>query len=534
MASLPADLLRPDAYPPPTPRSVELRESHSSWVFLTDTEAYKVKKPVDFGFLDFRTVEQRRAACEAEALLDGRLAPGVCRGVVPVRVKADGRLVLGGGRGEIVDWAVRMERMPDQRRADAMLARGDLSASMVAAIAARLAAFHAGARSDADTAHFGSVAVIGQNVRENFARMRGSITRFLTPAEAVEIEAWQLSVLCCAKSTFLSRVHAGRIRDGHGDLRLEQIYLLPDGEMKILDCVEFNDRFRFGDACSDVAFLSMDLALAGRVDLAELLLARYAREADDYELYALVDFYESYRAYVRGKVSTMLADDESASDEARQEASEQARRCFLLSLAAGRKAVLTPAVVAVGGMLAAGKSTVADRLGLALCAPVIDAERTRKRMLGISPSTTVRQDTWKGAYDPDFNERVYAELFRRAAVVLESGRSVVLDASFRSCELRRKARDLARQHGVAFQFVECTADASARGARLREREREYGVSDGRLAVFDAFLGAWEPTAELTSQDLVIVDTSQALAQTMYSVHQRIPSYPRPGAMLHRV
>ncbi len=340
--SLVSDLLAP---------GIELIETHISWVFLAEREVWKVKKPVSLGFLDFSEPPQRRAACEAEVRLNRRLAAEVYRGVVPITRGRSGRHRFGGD-GEPVDWAVHMHRLDETARADRRLADGRLGALEVERIAARLARFHAAARADAETAGYGSVEAIAGNVRENFAQTRDSAAAFLTPAQAAETEAWQLRFLEHNQHLFAERAAAGRVRDGHGDLRLEHVYMSAgggsggdgdgedDGGVVIVDCIEFNRRFRFADVAADVAFLAMDLSWQGRADLAERFLAAYAHRSGDYGLYPLIDFYESYRAWVRGKVAVLLAADPHAAAAVRDRAAAQARRYFLLALASERRALL--------------------------------------------------------------------------------------------------------------------------------------------------------------------------------------------------
>jgi hypothetical protein len=520
------DLMRDEAWGPLAIGAVELVETHVSRVFLRGAEVIKVKKPVSLGFLDFRTLEQRKAACEAEVRLNARLAPHVYRGVVPIRLGGDGRARLGGD-GPIVDWAVHMARLPDERRADVLLARGELSADMIDAVARRIAAFHAAIPSDDHATRFGAPEVIRGNVEENFAQTRGSIRRYLDASEAEEIVRWQTSFVRDHEDLLLERMKKGRVRDGHGDLRLEHVYFEEGRAPTILDCIEFNERFRFADVCADVAFLSMDLAGHGRVDLAEQLLARYARASNDYDLYALVDFYESYRAFVRGKIASVTAADEGVPAAARARAEDDARRYFLLALSADRRSLLAPAVVAVGGILASGKSTVAERIAAETSAPVVDADRTRKGMLGVAHEQPVHTGAWRGAYDPRFTEDVYAEVLRRAGVVLASGRPVVIDASFRSRATRAAARALAVEHGVPFRFVECRASPDVCRARLARREREPGVSDGRLAIFDAFVSKFEPVTEIDAQEHVVLDTTRPWEESAARLHERLDTWP-PG------
>ena len=492
----------------------EVRETHISWVFLGAGEVFKVKKPVSLGFLDFGTLEKRHEACEAEVALNRRLAPEVYRGVVPITRGTDGRLRFGGS-GEPLEWAVHMSRLADADRADELLERGELGADDLRRLARHLAAFHAAARSDAEVARFGSPEAIAANVAENFEQTRGRVERLVDPAQAAEIEGWQLDFLERHRADFEERAALGRVRDGHGDLRLEHVYLPgPSREPTILDCIEFNDRFRYADVCADVAFLAMDLAWHDAPVAAEGFLAAYAREADDYDLYPLVDFYESYRAYVRGKVAMLTAADPGISLETRRRAEAEARRYFLLALASERRPLRPPRVVAVGGLIASGKSTMADALGWELGTPVVDADRTRKSLLGVEPEERVLEPAWQGAYDPEMTARTYTELFRRADVVLGTGRSVILDASFRSREHRERARQLAAWRGAPFHFVECRADWELCRERLRKRERAGGVSDGRLAIFDEFAARWQPAGELSLEEHVVLDTSRPLEESM--------------------
>ena len=503
----------------------ELRETHISWVFLGD-DVFKVKKPVALGFLDFSTSEKRRQACEAEVRLNRRLAPGVYRGVVPVTLDSQGRHRFGG-EGDAVDWAVSMKRLPDSHRADVRLERGELTGDDIELVAARVARFHHECGPSPLAESYGTVDAIRFNVTENFQQTNATIPQYLGPDQVKELEAWQLRFLEERRSLFEERLRTGRIRDGHGDLRLEHVYLDEGGEVTILDCIEFNDRFRFADVCADVVFLAMDLAWHGRVDLAERFIARYAREAGDYDLYPLVDFYQSYRAFVRGKIASITAGDEAVSLRARERASAETRRYFLLALASERQALVPARVIAVGGVIASGKSTLANALGREMPAPVVDADRTRKHLAGVAPEHPLPEGPWAGVYSPEFTRKVYSELSRRASAVLASGRPVILDASFRARAHRAEARRLAREMGVPFIFLECRAPEALCRERLREREKTRTVSDGRIEVFDAFAQSWEPVDELDASEHVVLDTSESVAANLATLVRTIP-FAAPG------
>ena len=528
MGTLFEDLRSPDAYPALRPSAVEVRETHISSVYLLEQDVFKLKKPVDFGFLDFTTEEKRRAACEAEVRLNRRLSPDVYLGVVPVTRAPDGRHRLGpGAPGEIVDHAVHMRRLSDDERADVLLAKGALARPEIDRIATVIARFHEACRSDDETASYGTPESIRVNVAENFAQTRAVLEHYLSATQAQEIENYQLGVLARDRDLFARRVQQGRVRDGHGDLRLEHAYLHPDGRLSILDCIEFNDRFRYADVACDLAFLTMDLAHHRRVDLAEHLLASYARESNDFDLYSVVDFYESYRAHVRAKIATFLAENRDAAPDLRARAAEDARRHFLLALAAHRAPALRPSVIAVGGVIAAGKSTLADWISAELAAPIVEADRTRKSMIGVTATTKVHDGVFAGAYDKGFTEKVYAEVMRRASVVLASGRPVIIDASFRSPTMRLAAQAVAKQRGAPFYLIECRAPAEVCKSRLRERESRPGtVSDGRLAIFDDFAREWQPVTELPPGEHLTVNTACAPAETHATIRAHIATWPR--------
>jgi aminoglycoside phosphotransferase family enzyme len=318
--SLQQDLLRSEAYPGVDAARVELVQTHISWVFLLKSDVFKVKRPVFFGFLDFRSIDARKAACEAELRLNTRLSAGIYLGVVPIVIDSDGRHRVGGQEGRVVDWAVHMRRLPESRRADYLLERGELIPEIVDALASRIARFHAEAALVEQHVQWGSAAAVASCVEDNFAETESSITRYLSREETEDIKRWQRAFLEDHAGLFDQRISEGRVRDGHGDLRLEHVYVTGDPSPTIIDCIEFSDRFRYADTCSDIAFLSMDLAAHGRVDLAERLLARYARDANDFDLFALVDFYESYRAFVRGKISSLVAEDDSIDWPAKKQA----------------------------------------------------------------------------------------------------------------------------------------------------------------------------------------------------------------------
>jgi aminoglycoside phosphotransferase family enzyme/predicted kinase len=468
----------------------ELCATHASWVYLARDEVWKLKRPVDLGFLDFRTVESRRRCCEEEARLNRRLAPDVYLGVEPVRRGARGLTVRGDG--PVVDWAVHMRRLPDDGCATALLARGRLDADHLARLARRLATFHSAAY---EMPAAGEVATLRANVDENFASTERFVGDLLDQATLEGVRAFQLGWLAAHGARLHGRVAAGRVREGHGDLRLEHVYFPssgPDAEPVVIDCLEFSERLRCGDVAADAAFLAMELDAAGRPDLAAGFLARFAEASDDFGIYAVIDFYLSYRAWVRGKVAALLAVDPAAPPATRAEKRREAQARFALALTYARREAARPFVVAVAGLPGSGKSTLAAALGSALALPVVSSDLTRKALAGLAPTARGPAELYSDAS----RDRTYDELLGRGGDVLGAGRSVILDATFSTRAWRAAAAALARQHGARFVLVERDEPPAVLRERLSHRRGQPTVSDATDAELEQLASRYErPTAQ---------------------------------------
>ncbi len=494
------------------PGVAERVETHISRVYLGRTAVLKVKKAVDFGFLDFSTLQKREHACHREVELNRRLAPDVYLGVAAVKAAPDGTDVPAPASEPASEWGVLMRRLPRAHCFEQRLQDGTLKWEHLLALAERLARFHRGAALLGESARAGQPSAIEQNVRENFSQAHQLLEPFVSETQQAELEEYQLRTLQQRESHWQRRIELGRIVDGHGDLRLEHVYADGEGRLTVLDCIEFNDRFRYGDAACDVAFLSMDLEFHGRGDLAERFLAAYARAADDFDLYAVIDFYESYRAYVRAKICALSLQQGNLAPPTRRRLQKQARRYFQLSLASARPALSPLRLIAVGGLIASGKSTLSGWISSALPAPTLSSDRTRKSLLGVEPDRPLREAGFSGAYDAATTQAVYAELLRRARVVLASGRSVVLDASFSTRAARASAAQLARELGAEFRFIECRAREPVVARRLQERARGPSESDGRADIYQEFAARYEPPEELPQAKRLTVDTSEGTAR----------------------
>lgn len=290
-------LLDPQAYPAPPPR-VELVQTQISFVFLAGDYVYKIKKPVDLGFLDYSTLEKRLTFCIKELELNRRLCPDAYLEVVPV-TDDDGRIVMDG-RGEVKEYAVKMRRLPQEGMMDVLLTKNKVTPAMLARVAAILAEFHQRAETGGDIDSFGGIDAVFQNTDENFTQTEKYIGTTVSPETHQNLKTWNENFIKTNESLFHKRVAEGRIRDCHGDLHAAHICF--SNGICIYDCIEFNDRFRYCDVASEVAFLAMDLDHYGRADLSDGFINAYVKESGDGELKELLYFYKCYRACVRGKV----------------------------------------------------------------------------------------------------------------------------------------------------------------------------------------------------------------------------------------
>ena len=316
----------PGAYPEPT-RGVALIQTHISWVFITDDFAYKVKKPVDLGFLNFTTLRRRHHYLQEELSLNRRLCPEIYLKVVPITAPR-GRVRVGGP-GPPVDYALQMRRLPQNRMMDEVADRGELRQEHLDGIIARLAPFYAQAATGPKINQYGEPAIIAYNHEENFSRTE-ALAGELFPRELFEeVRDFARSFLSRQRGLFLRRIREGRIRDCHGDLHMKNI-CLADG-IYIFDCIEFNPRFRYGDVAADIDFLAMDLDFHGSRELSRYFVQRFALAAGDQELLEILDFYKCYRAYVRGKINAFVAQDPAQSPGAREQAGAAARAYFALA-----------------------------------------------------------------------------------------------------------------------------------------------------------------------------------------------------------
>ncbi len=481
------------------PAYADLRETHIGVVLLMGDRAYKFKKPVDMGFLDFRERQTRVECCRREVELNRRMAPDVYLGV--------GELVApAGGPPEPV---VVMRRMPEARRLSTLLRTGDDCTGIITQLARTVAAFHAKSSRASAISLEGSRAAIGAR----WAASLGQVAPFTdVVGSSTQAEIGRLAGRFLAGRTdlFARRIDQGRIVDGHGDLICDDIFCLPDGP-RVLDCLEFDDRLRYVDGLDDVAFLAMDLEKLGFEYLSALLLDCYADFAGDPAPLSLRHHYIAYRAFVRVKVDCLRAaqGDRNAVADAQVSADIALRH-----LRAG-----AVRMVLVGGLPGAGKTTIAgltaDRLG----AVMLSSDRIRKELSRLPPLQSARAPYREGIYDAGHTVRDYHEILSRTADLLALGESVVLDASWTDPAFRADAAHLGRRLDADVLQVECRASPEIRHRRLAGRRT--GISDADSTIADRMSQDAVPWP-----DAVAVDTTgepeEAVEQILHEIDAGIP------------
>jgi hypothetical protein len=491
---------------------VELQQTQMSFIFLTGEYAYKTKKPVNLGYLDYTTLEKREYFCRQELELNRRLCPAAYLDVLPI-TESQGVFNLGGS-GKAVEFAVKMKQLPRDRMMDLLLPQDQVTHTMLGQVAGLMADFHSRAATCPAISMYGSLYGVRTNTDENFNQTVKYIGTLIPEKSHRLIKEYSDEFLLSHVSLFNSRVSGGKIRDCHGDLHAAHVCF--SDNIYIYDCIEFNDRFRYCDTASEIAFLAMDIDRYGRADLSHSFVQAYIRAGGDGELDALLNFYKCYRAYVRGKVACFKYDDPYLKNK--DSILLEAQLYFDLAC---RYAVPRPALIIVTGLIGTGKTTVSGAIGRGMDCTVLSSDVIRKELAGLPPSERHYDSFAAGLYSPQSTQKTYGEIFRRAGELLGEGCSVVLDASFRKLPDRLAARDLAAKYGAIFLAVECVASDETIRQRLEERSRAGSISDGRWEIFADIKKDYDSVDELPPDEHLILDTVSSSGNIIASILQRI-------------
>lgn len=461
--------------------SVQHIQTHLSHVFLTEDRVYKLRKAVAFDFVDFGTRAARRRDCEEEVRLNRRLAPDVYLGVANITSSPGGFLVGAPGEPGVCDGSdgesesvTVMRHLPDGCDALTLVQDDALTDTRVDDVARMIAGFHRENRlsaSEVDSRHATSAAI-----RDTLESLDGVASD--DDAELLERIDWRLRQFELLHGHRLAlRVREGRQVDGHGDLHLQHIWFEDEDPPRVIDCLEFGQELRQIDAAADIGFLTMDLRYRGRGDLAERFLATYAEETDDYGLFGVLPYFESYRAAVRAKVAGIATHDPSIGPAQREAAVESRSRHLDLAtriLSATRQGGL----VLTSGSVGTGKSTVARHLAEWLPGLRISSDVLRKQLAGLPAGASAGAAWGQGAYTSEDRAKIYTEMLARASEVVRSGRTAILDATYATRDERDAVREWADRENTRPWLIhtECHQDIASHRLRIR-RQKGDDASD---------------------------------------------------------
>jgi aminoglycoside phosphotransferase family enzyme/predicted kinase len=516
--SLLAFLSSPESYPH-RPTEIRAIQTHISWVFIASPFVFKVKKPVNLGFLDFSTLDKRHHFCQREIALNRRLAPEVYLEVVTIYKTTSG--FSFNPKGEIVEHAVKMKELPHGCFLNELLEKNLVGEKEIDRVISTLHRFYQSETPTPEIEQWGTPEKLKISTEENFTQVEPFVGKRISSAALAAIRHYTDQFYRLNENLFHKRIQQHRILDCHGDLHLDHVHLTPEATT-IFDCIEFNDRFRFIDIANDLAFLAMDFDFKGRSDMGNLFLRNAARELDDSGILRIANFYKCYRAFVRGKVESIQAREKETTNP--QEHEKQAARYFRLAL---RYAIggSKPLILVVMGGVGTGKSTIAKRLASEVNWPVFSSDEIRKTIAGVPLTQRSPPELRAKLYSAQMTRRTYRKLIGDGLSVIGCSRgrrprpfqphnAVILDATFSTQALRKFLREECKKANVPIQFVELEIDPDEIKNRLRLRDAKTAdASDARLEDFEKLNTAYEPPSEL-GPDLIRVSANDAVTDTV--------------------
>ncbi len=493
-------------------------ETHISWVLLTGPYAYKIKKPVNFGFLDFTDLAARQHFCNEELRLNQRLTQGLYLEVLPITGSLEAPQF--GGDGPVIEYALKMRQFPQSQLLGEVQARNELTTAHIDALAQRIANFHLIAPRVALEHPLGTPTAVMAPVTQNFEQIRPLLSEKADLQQLDALQAWADASFARLEPLLLQRKAAGFIRECHGDIHLGNATLL-DGEVVLFDCIEFNEPFRLIDIASDAAFLAMDLEDRGLKPLARRFVSAWLEETGDYAALELLNFYKAYRAMVRGKVSLFRLGQEQ---DAAQRAVILSQYRSYAALAESYSAIPSRFLAITHGVSAVGKSQVAMRLAEELGAIRLRSDVERKRLFGGQDVANQGQLT-AGIYSQDASVATYQRLHQLADAALHAGFPVVIDATYLKHAQREAAWHVAEETGAPFLVLDCQAPESVIRSWLAQRQSAgQDPSDATLEVIQAQQASREALDAEEQAHTKRVDTheSASLDSLIARIRQRLP------------
>jgi aminoglycoside phosphotransferase family enzyme/gluconate kinase len=497
----------------PLPRDpVQLIQTHVSYVLLTGDFAYKIKKPVNFGFLDYSTLEKRHHFCQEELRLNQRAASELYLDVVPITERPAEAHESDkvphyqfGGEGKVVDYAVRMRQFPQDTLLVDLYEQGKLTEALIQELAQVMAAFHKATVTNERIRSFGTVDQVRQAFDENFEQTAGYIGGPQTQTQFDETRDYCDRFFSENVDLFNQRMDQGKIRECHGDLHLRNIAYWQN-RLWLFDCIEFNEPFRFVDVMFDVAYIVMDLDARQRQDLRSCFLSTYTEETGDWDGLRVLPIYVSRQTYVRAKVTSFLLDDPNVSETEKRNAHETAALYY--TLAWGYTRPKPGQLFLMSGLSGSGKSTTARQLAQQVGAIYIRSDAVRKHLGGVPLQARGGDDL----YTPEMTQRTYARLLELGITLAEAGYRVILDAKYDRQALRQGAIAQAEAHGIPLQILHCTAPSEVLQSRVQQRLGD--IADATVAVLQQ--QTYDPITDAEAAYVTTLDTTQPIEPQLES------------------
>lgn len=465
---------QPGFYPHPVTEPIELIQTHVSYVLLTGDYVYKLKKPVNFGFLDFSTLEKRQTFCQEELRLNQRGAAELYVEMLPLT--QTGEMFQLGGDGTVVEFCVKMHQFPQSALFTELFDRGELTEGLLQRLAKTLAAFHAKAEINDEIRSYGLVENIKLSIDENYEQTEKYIGIAQTQAQFDQTQQYTDRLFSERADLFNQRIADDWVRECHGDVHLRNIALWKD-EILLFDCIEFNKPFRFVDVMFDTAYIVMDLDVRDRPDLSNAFLNAYVEQTGDWDGLQILPFYISRQSYVRAKVTSFLLDDPSVPEAVKREAAETAGRYYRLAWEYTQPQ--QGKLILMAGLSGSGKSTVARELARKEGAIQIRSDAVRKHLAGMALDAQGGDDL----YTPEMSDRTYSRLLELGISLATQGYTVILDAKYDRRSHRQAAIDQAAAHQIPLQILYCTAPLEVLQSRIQQRQHD--ISDATAAIVAA-------------------------------------------------
>lgn len=499
-------------------KEFQVIETHISWVLLTGEYAYKIKKPMNFGFLDFTELSGRAHFCAEELRLNQRLTDDLYLEVLPITGSVEAPQL--GGDGAPIEYALKMRQFPQNQMLSTLQANGELTAAHIDQMARQIAQFHLAAPKVAVEHPLGTPDSVMAPVEQNFEQIRPFLSDKADLVQLDALQAWARSSFDRLHGLFETRKAKGFIRECHGDIHLGNATLI-DGKVVIFDCIEFNEPFRLTDVYADTAFLAMDLEDRGLKSLARRFISQYLEITGDYAGLELLNFYKAYRALVRAKVAlfSMPADADGV-----QRATTLRQYRNYANLAESYSAIPSRLLAITHGVSAVGKSHVAMRMVEALGAIRLRSDVERKRLFGEQAEQAAGQ-LQQGIYADDASQKTYQHLHQLAGTILRAGFPVVIDATYLKQTQRQAAADVASETGVPFLILDCNAPDAVIASWLAQRQADQNdPSDATLEVVAAQQASRDPLTgeELLKAKRVETNESGSLDELVKQIRQRLP------------